>query len=396
MYTPRRQVNFIPRGEAQTRMRQFFCWGLLTAVALCQVKTAQVPPPLPPTPIISPEVHPDNRVTFRFRDPNAKSVLLRLEGQPQPIEMVKDDQGIWSTTTIPLSPDYYGYSFVADGVSLIDPSNWLLKPNLINPQSAVHVAGPASLPWEVNDVPHGEVHHHFYRSAVAGDDRDYYVYTPPAYDPKKGPYPVLYLLHGFSDDASGWTAVGRANVILDNLIAQGRAKPMIVVMPLGYGTMEMVRRGWGVWNDTELRNRNFSKFREALLTEVMPRVESEYAASKERAGRAIAGLSMGGAESLLTGLNALDKFAWIGAFSSGGIPDDFASDFPGLDAHANQRLLALWIACGTEDGLINANRKLRTWLKSKGVKVTEIETPGRHTWMVWRRNLAEFAALLFR
>jgi enterochelin esterase family protein len=378
-------------------MLRFFCCALLTATALGQVKTAQASPTQTPTPVVSPEVHPDNSVTFRFRDPNAKAVSLRLEGQPKPIEMAKDDQGVWSTTTTPLKPDYYGYSFVADGVGLMDPANWLLKPNFINPQSAVHVAGPASLPWEVNDVPHGEIHHHFYHSAVAGDDRDYYVYTPPGYDPKAlGTYPVLYLLHGFSDDASGWTAVGRAHVILDNLIAQGKAKPMIVVMPLGYGTMEMVRLGWGVWSNTELRTRNFAKFREALLTEVIPRVESEYRASSDRTGRAVAGLSMGGAESLLTGLNGLDKFAWIGAFSSGGIPEDYASDFPGLDGNASQRLQLLWIACGTEDGLITANRNLRAWLKSKGMKVTEIETPGSHTWMVWRRNLAEFAALLFR
>ncbi len=370
-----------------TRLSGFLCCSLLTALALGQA----------PTPVISPEVHADNSVTFRLRDPNAKSVLLRLEGQVKPFGMEKDDQGIWNTTTPPLSPDYYGYSFVADGVALIDPSNWLHKPNFLNPQSAVHVVGPASLPWEVNDVPHGEVHHHFYRSAVAGDDRDYYVYTPPGYDPRtKENYPVLYLLHGFSDDASGWTAVGRANVILDNLIAQGKARPMIVVMPLGYGTMEMVRHGWGVWNNTELRNRNFAKFREALLTEVMPRIESEYRASRDRSGRAVAGLSMGGAESLLTGLNAPDKFAWVGGFSSGGIPEDLASDFPSLDANTNQQLRLLWIACGTEDGLITANRNLRGWLKSKGVKVTEIETPGAHTWMVWRRNLIEFASLLFR
>lgn len=370
-----------------TFLRFFFC-SLFSATALAQQ---------PPVRIVSPQVHPDNSVTFRLRDPNAKSVMLRLEGETVPREMTKDEQGIWSIKTAPLSPDYYGYSFVADEVGLIDPSNWLLKPNFINPQSMVHVAGPSSLPWEINDVAHGEVHHHFYRSAVAGDDRDYYVYTPPAYDAKaKAAYPVLYLLHGFSDDSSGWTAVGRANVILDNLIAQGKAKPMILVMPLGYGTMEMVQHGWTVWNNTELRTRNFAKFSEALLTEVMPRVESEYRASSDRSGRAVAGLSMGGAESLLTGLNALDKFAWIGAFSSGGIPNDFANDFPGLDAKTSERLRLLWIACGTEDGLMTANRKLGEWLKSKGVKVTEIETPGAHTWMVWRRNLAEFTSLLFR
>jgi len=378
-------------------MLRFYCSTLLTAFALGQVKTAQTPPPQPPAPVVSPEVHSDNSVTFRLRDPNAKSVSLRLEGQPKLIEMEKDDEGVWSTTTTPLKPDYYGYFFVADGVGLMDPSNWLLKPNFLSPQSAVHVVGPESLPWEVNDVPHGEVHHHFYRSAVAGDDRDYYVYTPPGYDSKAaGTYPVLYLLHGFSDDASAWTAVGRANVILDNLIAQGKAKPMIVVMPLGYGTMEMVRHGWGVWSNMELRNRNFARFREALLSEVMPRVEREYSASRDRTGRAVTGLSMGGAESLLTGLNGLDKFAWIGAFSSGGIPDDYAADFPSLEGNAAQRLQLLWIACGTEDSLITVNRNLRVWLKAKGMKVTEVETPGAHTWMVWRRNLVELASLLFR
>jgi enterochelin esterase family protein len=253
------------------------------------------------------------------------------------------------------------------------------------------------LPWELNDVSHGVVHHHFYRSAVANDERGYFVYTPPGYNPEaKNVYPVLYLLHGYSDDASGWTAVGRANVILDNLIAQGKAKPMIVVMPLGYGTMDMIRMGWGVWRNTDVRDANFTKFREALLTEVMPKVESEYHVIKDRDSRAIAGLSMGGAESLLTGLNNLDRFAWIGAFSAGGLPDPFDKDFPSLDGRANQKLKVLWVACGTEDRLITANRNFRDWLKQKGVQHTDIETPGMHTWMVWRRNLSEFAPLLFR
>jgi enterochelin esterase family protein len=249
----------------------------------------------------------------------------------------------------------------------------------------------------VNEVPHGEIHHHFYRSAVAQDDRDYYVYIPPNYDPAAAKtYPVLYLLHGYSDDASGWPAVGHANVILDNLIAQGKAKPMLVVMPLGYGTMDFVLTPGDVWTQPELRDRNFKLFTEALLTEVMPRVESEYRITKERNSRAIAGLSMGGSESLLTGLNNLDKFSWIGAFSSGGLPEDFQKDFPALDAKTNQQLRLLWIACGTGDHLIALNRNLREWLTNKEVKHADIETPGMHTWMVWRRNLTEFTGLLFR
>lgn len=343
----------------------------------------------------TPEVHSDHTVTFRFLAPNAQEVKLEREGT-EPVEMQKDDNGVWTVTTAALEPDYYGYSILVDGVRMLDPYNHLLVPNLLTPANAVHVPGPG-LPWEVNDVPHGEIHHEFYKSAVCNENRDYYVYTPPGYNPAaKTKYPVLYLLHGYSDDASGWTAVGHANVILDNLIAQGKAKPMIVVMPLGYGTMEMIRIGWDVWSHHEIRDENFSKFREMLLTEIIPRVEGEYRVEKDRKMRAIAGLSMGGSETLLTGLNNLDKFAWIGSFSAGGLPEGFDKDFPGLDAKANQQIRLLWIACGTEDHLITVNRNFREWLKEKGIQHADIETPGMHTWMVWRRNLAEFAPQLFR
>ena len=373
-----------------------FClFAFLSLASAQQTKPATQPRQMPP--LVTPEVHPDNSVTFRFRAPNAQDVKLAREGT-DPVAMQKDDQGVWSVTTTPLPPDYYGYSYSVDGVRNLDPYNHLMVPNLITPGNAVHVPGPASLPWEMNDVPHGEIHHHFYKSVAAEDERDFYVYTPPGYNPSaKLTYPVLYLLHGFSDDASGWTAVGHANVIFDNLIAQSKAKPMIVVMPLGYGTLEVIRLGWGgTSNHPDVHERNLVKFREALLTEVIPKVESEYRVAKDRNSRAIAGLSMGGHESLFTGLNNLDKFAWIGAFSSGGLPDAFEKDFPGLDARANQQIRLLWIACGTEDHLITVNRNLREWLKSKGVQHTDIETPGMHTWMVWRRNLAEFAGLLFR
>ena len=366
-----------------------------TSVSAQQAKPAQTPPPQTPLPaLVTPEVHSDNSVTFRFRAVNAQEVKLEREGT-EPIAMQKDDAGVWSVTTPPLVPDYYGYSIIVDGQRMLDPYNHRLVPNFLTPANAVYV--PGSNPWDAADVPHGEIHHHFYKSAVCDDDRDYYVYTPPGYNPAaKTTYPVLYLLHGYSDDASGWTAVGHANVIFDNLIAQGKAKPMIVVMPLGYGTMEIIRIGWGAWGNHALRDENFSKFREALLTEVMPKVESEYRIAKDRNSRAIAGLSMGGSESLLTGLNNLDKFAWIGAFSSGGLPEPFEKDFLELDQKANSQIKLLWIACGTEDHLITVNRNFRAWLKSKDIQHTDIETPGMHTWMVWRRNLSEFAPLLFR
>jgi enterochelin esterase family protein len=313
--------------------------------------------------------------------------------------MQKDLRGIWSVTTDPLVPDLYGYSFEADGTRFLDPYDSHIIPNLLSPSNEVHVPGKSALPWELTDIPHGTIHHHFYKSSIVGDNRDFYVYTPPGYDPNsKTLYPALYLLHGYSDDASAWTAVGRANLILDSLIAEAKAKPMIIVMPLGYGAPEIVRRTavfGSPFDDPALRNKNFNKFREALIDGVIPKVESLYKAAPDRDSRAIAGLSMGGSESLLTGLNRLDKFAWIGAFSSGGLGKDFASDFPQLTAAANTQLRLLWIACGTDDHLITLNRNLVSWLKAKGLRVTQIETPGMHTWMVWRRNLIAFAPLLF-
>jgi len=367
---------------------------IFLAIWLVSVVAVRAQSPAPP--LISPEVHPDRRVTFRFRAPHAQQVSLAREGA-EALPMVNNGQGVWSVTTDPLEPDYYGYAFVADGVALIDPSNPLMKPNQLHAQSVVHVPGPPLGPWEISDVPHGVLHHHFYKSAIVGDDRDFYVYTPPGYDPKaKRRYPALYLLHGYSDDASAWTAVGRAHVILDNLLAHGKAKPMIVVMPLGYGAPEILAPGSPAFRDANLMQRNMERFRQALLTEVIPQIEKAYRVSPDRRARAIAGLSMGAAESLFTGLNTLERFAWIGAFSSGGLSQDFDKTFPALDSKANAQLHLLWIACGTDDRFIGANRKFRESLKSKGIEHTDIETPGAHTWMVWRRNLAEFAPLLFQ
>jgi enterochelin esterase family protein len=347
--------------------------------------------------LISPEVGADGRVTFRFRDANAAQVLLQLEGTPDQIPMQKDPAGIWSLTTDRLPPDYYGYSFIADGVALIDPANPLLKPNLHGTQSMVHVPGPASLPWEINDVPHGVVHRHFYRSGVVGDEREYFVYTPPGYDgAAKQNYPVLYLLHGYSDDPSAWTAVGRANIILDNVIAQRKATPMIVVMPLGYGAPEILVRGSGGLNNAGLRDRNMQKFQQALLSEVIPQVEREYHVIADKKSRAIAGLSMGGGESLFVGLHNTDRFAWIGAFSTGGLGDNFDQTFANVSAKNTADLRLLWIACGRDDGLFDLNERVRAWLTSRNIKHTDVNTSGGHTWLVWRRNLAEFAPLLFQ
>jgi enterochelin esterase-like enzyme len=347
-------------------------------------------------PLVSPEVQGDGRVTFRLKAPDAREVVLRCEGTKGG-PMQKGEGGVWSLTTEPMQPDIYAYSFTVDGVKTIDPANPLLKYNLLNTDSQVHVPGPATLAWEINDVPHGVIHRHLYRSAVVGDERPFLVYTPPGYDPAaKQPYPVLYLLHGYSDAEDAWTSVGRANIILDNLIARGRAKPMLIVMPLGYGNKEVIAGGWaglrnvGVWQDSIV------KFREALLNEVIPQVEKAYHVATDANARAIAGLSMGGSQSLFIGLNAPDRFGWIGAFSSGGLQPDFESQFSSVNESLNSRLHLLWIGCGQQDWLMGSNQKLVEWLKSKGVKLTWVETPGTHSFTLWRRYLADFVPLLFR
>jgi enterochelin esterase-like enzyme len=345
------------------------------------------------------EVHPDGSITFRYKDLAAGKVLLNLEGAGKPLAMQKDSDGVWSVVTPPLPPEIYGYAFEVDGRAQLDPKNPVVKPNLIFVGNLVTVPGSVPQLWEAREVPHGVVHHYVYTSRVVkglvDGQSEYYVYTPPSYDPKRAkPYPVLYLLHGWSDMANGWMAVGQADFIFDNLIAEGKVEPMLVVMPLGYGDMKFVTSGHGVWDDDAAVAHNVALFSQALLTEILPQVESRYHVSQDRNDRAITGLSMGGLESLTIGLTHPEQFGWIGGFSSalGHREQDELSALSGKTAG----LHLLWIACGKEDDLITPNRKFIAWLKSKDVPVTAIETPGMHTWMVWRDNLAHFAPLLFQ
>jgi enterochelin esterase-like enzyme len=347
----------------------------------------------------SAEVHADGSITFRYKDPASSEVLLHLDGTDKPLSMEKDNDGAWSVITAPLPPEIYGYGFEVDGRSQLDPQNPVITPNLLHRGNMVTVRGSVPQPWETRDVPHGVVHHHFYTSKVvlglADGQSEYYVYTPPGYEAKKGkPYPVLYLLHGWSDMANAWIAVGQANYILDNMITEHKVTPMLVVMPLGYGEMKFVNSGEGVWNDDTAVARNVALFSRALLTEILPQVESEYRVSRKRDDRAITGLSMGGLESLTIGLTHSDRFGWVGGFSSalGHQEQEQLATLNGKSAG----LRLLWIACGTEDHLITSNRNFIAWLKSKGVPLTAVEPPGMHTWMVWRDNLAHFAPLLFQ
>lgn len=375
-----------------TRLRLSLNIFLLLVPALVQ---AQIPAYTPST-----EIHPDHRVTFHYKDDSATSVLLGLEGVRKPIPMAKDAAGIWTYTTPPLTPEIYNYHYEVDGQPRLDLANVTVTPNLVNLSNLLTVPGDTPEPWDAVNIPHGTLHHHMYTTAtvlgLANNQSDYYVYTPPGYNPKaKKPYPVLYLLHGWGDGAIGWTAVGRANFIFDNLLAEGKIKPMVVVMPLGYGDMSFVHSGFGVWQDAATIDHNTDLFTKAFLTEVMPQVESAYDISRKREGRAIAGLSMGGLESLSIGLTNTDKFAYVVGMSAAVHKLDYAKELAALDPKtANLRLL--WIACGTEDGLIHANRNLVTFLKSKNMPVTQIEIPGLHDWLVWRDNMTHVLPLLFQ
>jgi enterochelin esterase-like enzyme len=386
-----------------------FCAGFkVSLLALClplfaaaQVPTAPVAPnaaspasPTPaPPPYLSPEIHPDDSVTLRLRAPNARKVDLVLEGAVT--AMQQDADGLWAATTPVLAPEIYGYRFVVDGTPILDPRNTDVRDNLQTLWSNLTVPGTPPEPWELQSIPHGIVEHHFYTSQVVlglpNNQSDYYVYTPPGYNAKdRRSYPVLYLLHGYSDAADGWSSVGKANFILDSLIDSGKAKPMIVVMTLGYGNMAVLKPG----RTPALSAQSVDLYQKALLTEVIPQIETNYHVSKKREDRAIAGLSMGGHESLFIGLSHPELFAWVGTFSAG-LNANSIAQLPSITAQkANLRLL--WMACGVDDALLKPNQTVIATLKAEGLPVTAIETPGHHQWPVWRDNLIHFAPLLFQ
>ena len=378
-------------------MRSVSRFSVLAVTLALSIPTlfSQAPPPH-----TSQTVNPDRSVTFRYIDPTSTSVSVVIDNIKEPIPMNKDATGLWTVTTQPLEPEIYEYRFLADGQTRRDPTTLAVTGSTYFPiTNFLEVPGEAPEPWDATDVPHGEISRHIYTThvavGIARNQSEYLVYTPPGYDPTaKKNYPVLYLLHGWGGMAGSWTETGRANFIIDNLIAAGKAKPMIVVLPLGYGDTAFVS-DFGVWGHDEPIEHNLSLYSSVLLTEIIPRIESEYRVSKDRSDRAIAGLSMGGLEALSIGLHNTDKFAYVGGFSAAVHRPAFIKSLPVMTPKA-ANLKVLWVACGTGDGLIEPNRKLATYLKSQDLPVTAIETPGLHTWPVWRDNLTHFAPLLFQ
>jgi enterochelin esterase-like enzyme len=374
-------------------MRLFALSALFLFIAVAQTQPA--PSATPP----EPQINVDHTVTFRLTDPTATKVEMTLDTSRTPFPMTRDALGVWTYTSAVLPAALYSYHFVVDGRVVIDARNPMIKSNLVNADNGFLVPGETPQPWEAADIAHGEVHGHSFASKIVvglerGQD-EYFVYTPPNYDPRgKQKYPVLYLLHGWSDAASGWWTVGKANFILDSLIASGKAKPMIVVMPLGYGDMSFVRSGGGVWQDGAAIDHNVDLFQRSLLMEVIPQVEAAYNVAPGRENRAIAGLSMGGLESLSVGLKNPTLFAYVGGFSSA-VHHLQTSALGTLNPKAAD-LRLLWIACGTSDDLMKPNRTLIADLTAKGFAVMPIETPGIHSWLVWRDNLTHFVPLLFQ
>jgi enterochelin esterase family protein len=332
----------------------------------------------------SPEVQPDGRVTLRLRAPKAAQVSVAGEwthpvaNTPEP--MIRDAQGLWSITVGPLEPNIYFYVFQVDGMTVTDPVNPLVKLRARTSASMVEV--PGGKPWEPRSVPHGAVEIQTHDSILLKAPRQVFVYTPPGYHEGRARYPVLYLFHGTNDLAAGWTMAGRANVVLDNFIADRKAVPMIVVMPWGHALP---------FGSREPGNNDL--FEDYLMKEVVPLVEGKYRVAAGRRNHAVVGLSMGGAQALQIGLHHRDRFATIGVFGSGMKKDAFTEKFPKPQGEA---LDLVYIGVGKEDGARARAKELSEVLNGSGIANTYQEVDGGHTYPTWRKLLVETAPLLFR
>lgn len=341
--------------------------------------------------IESPQVNDDNTVTFRHKAKGAEKVSVQIERfKDGSFALMKNDKGVWEGTSKPLPEGIHEYSFRVDGTMEIDPLNrWVKK--WYSLKSLVEIPGSPAWVTERQDVPHGVLHHHIYASDVTKTNRDAVVYTPPGYDPEKPDgYPTVYLLHGFGDDQAGWTEIGRANLIADNLIASGKIQPLVIVMPHGHP----VALPYGVRPD-DYYSRNDDAMEKDTVRQLLPLIEKSYNVSRDANRRSIVGLSMGGGHSLRIGLRHTDKFAWIGAFSAAAPKDEtIESAFPNL---SDAKPTLLWIACGKDDFLLERNQTFVSRLKQDGVPHLYMETDGSHNWSIWRDNyLPQFLQLIFK
>jgi len=385
-----------------------FCAGSLPYIAAQQPPTQPQPPRLefpPPTPndtLKSVEVQPDHHVIFRIWAPNATDVKLQAEGPEATPEitpdavrkaaagvpMLKGDKGIWEVTVGPFEPGLYRYVFVVDGVSATDPRNSLSVQTTGGARSLYEIPGASFLEYK-QGVPHGAVSVIYYDSKATGTLRRMHIYTPPGYENGSARLPVLYLLHGGGDADDAWSVIGRAGAILDNLIAAGKAVPMIVVMPAGHTSEFHLAPGLHF---------NFEPFRNDLVSVIKPYIDSHYRTIADRDHRAIAGLSMGGLQTLTIALNDSADFGWVGIFSSGWFGDSIktAEDTDLAPYRASGKPFHLvWVDVGSNDIALENSRASVALLNKAGIKTEVHESGGFHAWNNWRDYLNLFAPLLF-
>ena len=366
-------------------------------------------------PVVSPEIHDNNTVTFRFKAP--KAVRVQLTGDflpvqknakfeaPGIVDLKEGQEGVWEyTTPEPLKPELYSYSFIVDGLRMNDPANVYLIRDVSTLTNVFIIGGDRADFYKVNPVPHGTVSRIWYDSPALGLERRMTVYTPAGYETSGKRYPVLYLLHGMGGDEEAWISLGRTAQILDNLIAQGKAKPMIVVMPNGNASQEAApgESSRGMVPPTMQLPKTMEGSYEQAFPEIVKFIDKNYRTIKSKSGRAIAGLSMGGFHSLHISKQYPDMFNYIGLFSAAIMPNKEVSspiyeNMEGkLKVQFDKNPALYWIAIGKTDLLYKANEEYRKLLDEKGYKYTYYESDEGHIWKNWRIYLTEFVPMLFR
>ncbi|GAB2535115.1 esterase [Spirosoma aerophilum] len=370
---------------------------LLLSLLITGLAQAQNFPARTPTPndtLVSARVLPDNRIRFSIYAPKATEVTVGgdFSTTPSPTKLTKQENGVWSALVGPLTPNLYTYDFSVDGIKTFDPKNPRFKESLNGLSNLVEMPGQSVDYLSLKNVPHGRVELVWYPSSSLGITRRMHVYTPPGYETSTAKLPVLYLLHGGGDNDASWMTVGRANFILDNLLAEGKIKPMLVVMPAGHTPVPGLHMGAGPEQDP---------FCQDFLGSVMPYIEKNFRVSTKRNDRAIAGLSMGGVQVLNIGLWNPEKFGYILPLSTGYFPpviDELATKYQSVLKNPEiNRLKLFWLAMGGPADIAYQNNKNMMALFDKyGIKYQYTEVPGGHTFLAWRDNLHAFAPLLFR
>ncbi|GAB3954261.1 esterase family protein [Spirosoma harenae] len=386
------------------RLLSATCVGLsmaFSAVLISPVATAQMQQrtPTPNDTLKSPKVLDDKKVLLQIYAPKASEVTVGGDflSNPKPLSLTKNDQGVWSVLIGPLKPDFYSYTLMVDGVRTMDPKNPVIKQGISSLENMMAVPGPEMAFEDNKAVPHGEVRDVWYSSNTLGMMRRMHVYTPPGYEKGSTKYPVFYLLHGGGDDDSGWNTIGRAGFILDNLIAAGKAKPMIVVMP--NGSMPMPPSN-GMPNP-QMMNQMRDLFSKEFLNEVVPNVEKNYRIVPTADNRAIAGLSMGGFQTLDLTLTRPELFSYVGVFSSGFFGDtanEADTKYAKVlnDPSFNKGKKLFWVSIGKDDFVMEANKKTLAMFDKHNIKYQYKESSGGHTWVNWRQYLNEYVPMLFK